>query len=208
MRYFEAGDPCMLMLNSFVPKELADVVVVQACFDGQEYALGQLYGDQLATENRHMLRAEFENLIQGESFRKGFEDLGLEYSVSPPGSLWSIITETILMLLPEFHFNLAHAILGRFTEESTNVTSIAKPPSGLPFFDFMATHLLPCGPVDAPIKKFTGNDDVGPAPGPKETMTITLHAFTHYIGIFSHGNLILCDLQGTVFVIYWLLCFC
>jgi hypothetical protein len=77
----------MLVLNSLVLKELADVVVVQARFDGQEYALGQLYEDQLATENRRMLRAEYENLVQGESFRKGFEDLGLEYSVLMPGSL-------------------------------------------------------------------------------------------------------------------------
>ena len=75
------------MLNSFVPKELADVVVVQARFDGQEYALGQLYEGQLATENRRILRAEFENLVQGELFQKGFEHLGLEYSVLLPGSL-------------------------------------------------------------------------------------------------------------------------
>ena len=75
------------MLNSFVLKELADVVVVQAHLDGQEYALGQLYEDQLATENRRILRAEFENLVQGELFQKGFEDLGLEYLVSLPGSL-------------------------------------------------------------------------------------------------------------------------
>jgi hypothetical protein len=112
------------------------------------------------------------------------------------------MTETILMSLQEFRFNLAHAILGCFTDESTDFTSIAEPPSGLPFFDFIATRLLPCGPVDAPIEKFTGNDDVGPAPGPKETMTITLHAFTHYVGVLSRGNLILCDLQGTVFAIY------
>ena len=112
------------------------------------------------------------------------------------------MTETVLML-QEFRFNIAHAILGCFTDKSTNVTSIAEPPSGLAFFNFIATHLLPCGPVDAPIKKFTGNDDdIGPAPGPKETMTIMLHAFTHYIGVLSDGNLILCDLQGTVFTIY------
>ena len=101
------------------------------------------------------------------------------------------------MLLPEFCFNLAHAILGCFTKENIDITSITEPPSGLPFFDFIATRLLPCGPVDAPIEKFTRNDDVGPAPGLKEDMTVTLHAFTHYVGILSCGNLILCDLQGT-----------
>ena len=65
----------MLMLNSFVLKELADIVVVQACFDGQEYASGQLYEDQLATKNRCILRAEFEKLVQGESFQKVLKNL-------------------------------------------------------------------------------------------------------------------------------------
>ena len=184
------------------------MVIVQACFDGQEYALGQLYEDSSATENRRILRAEFENLVQGESFREGFEDLGLEYSVSLSSvSFRSNTMETVLMLLPEFRFNLTHAILGCFAEKDTDITSIMEPPCGLPFFDFIATRLLPCGPVDAPIEKFTGNDDVGPAPGPKEDMTVTLHAFTHYVWILSRGNLILCDLQGTMFAIYWLPCF-
>ena len=77
-------------------------------------------------------------------------------------------------------------------------------PCGLPFLDFIATCLLPCGPIDAPIEKFTGNDNVGPVPGPKEHMTVALHAFTHYTVVFSCGNLLLCDLQGWLNLIYFI----
>ena len=72
------------------------------------------------------------------------------------------------------------------------------PPCGLPYWDFIATRLLPCGPIDGTIEKFTGNDNVGPSPGLKEHLTITLHAFTHYVAVFSRGNFLLCDLQGFV----------
>ena len=69
-------------------------------------------------------------------------------------------------------------------------------PCGLPYWDFIATRLLPCGPIDGSIEKFTGNDNVGPSPGLKEHLTTTLHAFTHYVAVFSRENLLLCDLQG------------
>jgi hypothetical protein len=69
-------------------------------------------------------------------------------------------------------------------------------PCGLPYIDFIATRLLPCGPVDGKIEKFTGSDDAGNPPGPGEHMTTALHAFTHYVAVFSRENLLLCDLQG------------
>ena len=76
------------------------------------------------------------------------------------------------------------------------IQSQSKVPCGLPYWDFIATRLLPCGPVNGSIEKFTGNDSVGPSPGGKEHLTITLHAYTHYVFVFSRGNLLLCDLQG------------
>ena len=54
------------------------------------------------------------------------------------------------------------------------------------------------GPIDGTIQKFTGNDNVGPSPGLKEHLTITLHAFSHYVAIFSRGNYLICDLQGFI----------
>lgn len=46
--------------------------------------LGQLYDGQSSIENACVLRAEFENLVQGEAFRSGFEDLAREYGTSLP----------------------------------------------------------------------------------------------------------------------------
>lgn len=80
--------------------------------------------------------------------------------------------------------------------ESDATASEAHAPCGLPYFDFIATRLLPCGPVDGVIEKFTGSDDAGNPPGPGEDLTTALHAFTHYVIVFSCGNLLLCDLQG------------
>ena len=49
-----------------------------------EYALGQLYGGQSSEENACVLRAEYENLVQGEAFHEGFEELAPEYNTSLP----------------------------------------------------------------------------------------------------------------------------
>jgi hypothetical protein len=92
-----------------------------------------------------------------------------------------------------------NAILGRFVVVDNNAITDhdeAHAPCGLPYFDFIATRLLPCGPVDGRIEKFTGSDDVGDPPGPGEDLTTALHAFTHYVAVFSRGHLLLCDLQG------------
>jgi hypothetical protein len=35
-------------------------------------------------DNAAMLKAEFENLVQGEEFHESFEELALEYSTSLP----------------------------------------------------------------------------------------------------------------------------
>jgi len=105
----------------------------------------------------------------------------------------------------EFRFNLTGAILGHFVDESAITECPASAPCGLPYWDFIATRLLPCGPIDGPIEKFTGNDDVGPGPGPKEHLTVALHAFTHYVAVWSRGNFLLCDLQG-LFIIFSIMC--
>ena len=106
----------------------------------------------------------------------------------------------ILINFLGFRFNLANAILGRFVDDTSSIVTdeahTPSPPGGLPYFDFIATCLLPCGPVDGQIEKFTGSDDAGNPPGPGEDLTTALHAFTHYVAVFSRGNLLLCDLQG------------
>ncbi|KAJ7015903.1 kinase-like domain-containing protein, partial [Mycena alexandri] len=64
----------------------------------------------------------------------------------------------------------------------------------VPHLGFLATRLLPCGSIDKPIQKFTGNSDCGNAP--TDAMTEQLHAFSHFIGVYSDGDAMLCDLQG------------
>ncbi|KAJ7200805.1 hypothetical protein GGX14DRAFT_332622, partial [Mycena pura] len=59
---------------------------------------------------------------------------------------------------------------------------------------FLATRLLPCGAIDKPIQKFTGNNDCGNAPN--DAMTTQLHSFSHFIGVYTGGDAMLCDLQG------------
>lgn len=98
----------------------------------------------------------------------------------------------------EFRFNFEGAVLGRLESlDSDDVVGLGEADSkDLPFTDFIATQLLPCGPIDQPVQKFTGNDDCGPAPREGDSLTAAIHAFTHYVAVFSRGNLVLCDLQG------------
>ena len=49
-----------------------------------EYALGQLRDGADSDENARILQTEYENLVQGEAFREGFEGLALEYKTSLP----------------------------------------------------------------------------------------------------------------------------
>jgi len=63
----------------------------------------------------------------------------------------------------------------------------------LPHLYFIATPLLPCGPVDPKVEKFTGNGDIGPA---SDHMTKAIHAFAHFSAVYTQNNLLICDLQG------------
>jgi hypothetical protein len=49
-----------------------------------EYALGQVHDGGRSEENTRILQTEYENLVQGEAFRKGFEELALEYNTPLP----------------------------------------------------------------------------------------------------------------------------
>ncbi|KAH7907579.1 kinase-like domain-containing protein, partial [Hygrophoropsis aurantiaca] len=63
----------------------------------------------------------------------------------------------------------------------------------LPYRYFIATRLLPCGKVDGELRKFTGNDDIGPL---DDDLTRAIHAFAHFMLIYTSGYLLLADLQG------------
>ncbi|KAJ7694287.1 hypothetical protein B0H16DRAFT_1351741, partial [Mycena metata] len=90
-----------------------------------------------------------------------------------------------------FRFNLDGAIFGVLEPLEKDQYMVDQP---LPHFNFLATQLLPCGPDDEPIQKFTGNSDCGEPP--TDAITAQLHAFSHFIKVYTRGNAILCDLQG------------
>lgn len=87
----------------------------------------------------------------------------------------------------EFYFNFEDSIFGKFVPSSTSGSR------NLPHPYFIATPLLPCSAVDAPVKKFTGNDSIGDA---HDHLTKAVHAFAHFSVIYSHSNILFCDLQG------------
>jgi Alpha-kinase family len=91
-----------------------------------------------------------------------------------------------------FQFHTEGAILGELIldEGGTDMDTT------LPFPFFLATPLLPCAKADGPVHKFTGNDDCGAAPAKTDHLTMAIHAFAHFVAIYSQKQLVLCDLQG------------
>ena len=63
----------------------------------------------------------------------------------------------------------------------------------LPHRSFLATRLLPCGRLDGKVRKFTGNDELGPA---SDATTMVVHSFAHFSLLYSKGHIVFCDLQG------------
>lgn len=89
--------------------------------------------------------------------------------------------------LTAFYFNFKGSIYGEFQGSVTSGSRV------VPKKNFLATLLLPCGKLDAKIKKFTGSDDIGDAP---DSMTKAIHAFAHWSLLYSRGHILFCDLQG------------
>ena len=81
----------------------------------------------------------------------------------------------------EFYFNFKGAILGQIIPSPT---SESRP---IPYLTFLATPLLPCGPLDAPVKKFTGNGTIGEA---DDHMTRAIHSFAHFSVLYSQESLL------------------
>ena len=92
-------------------------------------------------------------------------------------------------VIAEFCFNFKTSIFGKVIPSPT---SNSRP---LPHLYFIATPLLPCGPVDPKVEKFTGSGDIGPA---NDHMTKAIHAFAQFSAVYTQNNLLICDLQGTM----------
>jgi len=89
--------------------------------------------------------------------------------------------------IPEFYFNFENSNFGHIIPSPT---SGSRP---LPFSAFLATPLLPCGPLNPKIEKFTGNGILGPA---DSHIAKAIHAFVHFSVLYSQNSVLFCDLQG------------
>ncbi|KAJ7070272.1 hypothetical protein B0H15DRAFT_793713, partial [Mycena belliarum] len=93
-----------------------------------------------------------------------------------------------------FEFNVNGAFIGAL--EPLDRLPDGRSADVLSHTHFLATPFLPCGKAHAPVKKFTGNADCGGPP--EDLLTAAIHAFSHYVSIYSGNNLVLCDLQGII----------
>ncbi|KAF8812039.1 hypothetical protein BYT27DRAFT_7208000 [Phlegmacium glaucopus] len=145
---------------------------IYAQFGGIEYVITQPM-EGTAENVKLVLEEEYKLLCQGHAFKLAFDEHAKDQKI---------------LAIPKFYFNFPSSILGEL------VPSVSSQSRLLPYRHFLATPLLPCGEADPKIKKFTGNDQVGPA---EDNLTQAIHAFAHFSVIYSQKNLLFCDLQGT-----------
>ncbi|KAF8800443.1 hypothetical protein BYT27DRAFT_7117444 [Phlegmacium glaucopus] len=123
-------------------------------------------------EVKKVLEAEYKLLCLCDAFKNAFDEVACSAGVTT---------------IPKFYFNFEASIFGKI---------IPTPTSGsraLPHKYFLATPLLPCGPHDAKVQKFTGNGTIGTA---DDHLTKAIHAFAHFSLVYSSNDVLICDLQG------------
>jgi hypothetical protein len=158
-------------------------------FGDQEYAIMTHHEKMGASNNSLQIAKEYELLLQGQYFHKRFVELATDCGVQLP-SEWSSSCTRFISDLLEFHFHVEGAFLGKIVPDS-QCADVA-----IPYDDFIATRLLPCAEIDGPTIKFTGNDDCGNPPAKNEILCMAIHAFSHFVPVYSHNQFLLCDLQG------------
>ncbi|KAH7909727.1 hypothetical protein BJ138DRAFT_1127442 [Hygrophoropsis aurantiaca] len=144
--------------------------------DGTEYALSQIREDNdnkadAEAEVKYLLEAEYQALCKLDYFKQHFDNHAKENEVN----------------VPSFCVNFKGSFLGQL-----HLTTESKS-SHLPFHHFLATKLLPCGKVDGKLRRFTGNDEIGKI---VDHLDQAVHAFAHFIVVYSGRYIVMCDLQG------------
>jgi hypothetical protein len=127
------------------------------------------------------MQAEVELLIQAAAFKSEFDKFAKGQDVKLPRRWSEYCCDTFLTLTygSAFYFNSEGAVLGKLVQnQDGNGSSDSK--HGILYKWFLATRLLPRGPYDAKLQKFTGNDDAGNAPAKDDYLSMALF----------------CDLQG------------
>jgi hypothetical protein len=99
-----------------------------------------------------------------------------------------IFSNFIMTIIAAFRFHVKGAILGKLVLGFAEYLPLAH-------LDFIASPLLPCSQLDGPLLKFTGHDDCG-TPTKNDHLMMAIHAFAHFVVIYSEKKIMLCDLQG------------
>jgi Alpha-kinase family len=138
------------------------------------------------------LQAEYKLLAYCDKFKKEFDAFADAENVDIPGlyPALSYFHSTQYMLFLAFYFNYEDSILGVLNPSVSSNSCI------VPHKHFLATPLLPCGPFDGEVRKFTGNDEIGEA---NDDLTQAIHAFVHFSLSYSSNYMLFCDLQGSSF---------
>ena len=137
------------------------------------------------------MKVEYERLCQGDGIKVYFDKYTKDCVVNIPGMV--IIPPVLLVKLTmthivlDFYFNFKGSILGVLHSRRESGSWI------LPYRHFIAMRLLPCGEIDGPLHKFTGSSEIGKA---TDDLTKVIHAFAHFMLIYTSGSLLLSDLQG------------
>lgn len=180
---------------------VAQVNISQARYRGNEYAFGQVKAGISEDANKDIIRGEYENLVDASNaatlFKEELRRSGIMFP-SKQNLDWETVTRyrNYANRKTDFYFNLEGSFVGELLDWSTDKTrSPNEPPEHK---TFIATPLLPCGPANGPIIKYTGNDNVGAPPAANDTLTALLHAYTHFTFVYTKGHMVICDLQGMV----------
>lgn len=141
-----------------------------------------------------VLREEYKLLCLCDHFKEKFDEYAESEGVSRIPSTFLVLSQTHHWVTSpfqstEFYFNFKGAVFGQLMGGKSSDNHI------LSHKFFLATPLLPCGDLDAPIRKFTGNDEFG---DPEDALTMAVQAFAHFSLVYSHDYLIFCDLQGSI----------
>ena len=169
-----------------------ELIIIQTRYKGSEYAIAFLTRPDGVYEQKRLIFKELELLLKGSAFKNAFDAHVLEQRVTQtiPGKCRSYIgLEFNSHILLEFYFNSTDAFVGEMSPEWAAI--------GVGHAEwFIATRLLPCSPIDAPLHKFSGNDEPGDQGALTDDLTMAIHAFAHFTKAYSGGYLVFCDLQG------------
>ena len=157
--------------------------------------LTQIFNEQTTRDKvKKNLYGEYKPLALCHWFKARFDEHAASQGVMTLPSMChdtlTIYECALIFSIPDFHFNYPNSILGELKP------SLRLGSTHIPFLHFLATLLLPCGAVDAKVKKFTGNDLFGEA---SDDMTRAIHAFVHFSVAYSDNSILFCDLQGTLY---------